>query len=353
MKKVLLFLFLFPTLSHAQQPVTTADGAQTTVGAKADAKSTATDTTPTSIVSILKEISALQQAPASRAVTNAGTFAVQAAQSGTWTVTGAGGTFPVTGTFWQATQPVSGSGVFEVGPTTGANTLSNQFFTQLSDGTHGQTFMSTTTSSKYGADMNILSILGTAPTTAGFIDVKGADGNVFVRQTTGSNLHVQADSGSTTAVTGIVEVAPTGSANTLSNPFFNETSDGTNTALVDPCKSVAKVYTVISQAAAGPTTLVAGTSAKKTYICSIVILPVTAAISMNLVEGTGTNCSSVSAGVWGGTTAASGAVIAINGGFVSGNGDSAIAQTATNADNLCIIASGTTQISGGMYTVQR
>ncbi len=33
--------------------------------------------------------------------------AVSAAQSGTWTVTGAGGTFPVTGTFFQATQPVS------------------------------------------------------------------------------------------------------------------------------------------------------------------------------------------------------------------------------------------------------
>jgi hypothetical protein len=32
---------------------------------------------------------------------------VIAKQSGTWTVTGAGGTFPVTGTFWQATQPVS------------------------------------------------------------------------------------------------------------------------------------------------------------------------------------------------------------------------------------------------------
>lgn len=32
----------------------------------------------------------------SHAVTNAGTFAVQAAQTGTWTVTGAGGTFPVT-----------------------------------------------------------------------------------------------------------------------------------------------------------------------------------------------------------------------------------------------------------------
>jgi hypothetical protein len=40
-------------------------------------------------------------------VTATGTVA--ATQSGTWTVTGAGGTFPVTGTFWQATQPVSGT----------------------------------------------------------------------------------------------------------------------------------------------------------------------------------------------------------------------------------------------------
>lgn len=35
------------------------------------------------------------------------TGTVAATQSGTWTVTGVGGTFPVTGTFFQATQPVS------------------------------------------------------------------------------------------------------------------------------------------------------------------------------------------------------------------------------------------------------
>ncbi|MDD5406988.1 MAG: hypothetical protein PHE73_08640 [Sulfurovaceae bacterium] len=58
---------------------TIADGASVTLGAKADAKSTATDTTAVSIMSVLKEISAMEQAPASRAVTNAGTFAVQAA----------------------------------------------------------------------------------------------------------------------------------------------------------------------------------------------------------------------------------------------------------------------------------
>jgi hypothetical protein len=59
--------------------VTIADGADVTLGAKADAKSTATDTTPVTVMQVLKEISAMEQAPASRAVTNAGTFATQSA----------------------------------------------------------------------------------------------------------------------------------------------------------------------------------------------------------------------------------------------------------------------------------
>lgn len=55
------------------------DGAEVTLGAKADAKSTATDTTSITVMQVLKEISAMEQAPASRAVTNAGTFATQSA----------------------------------------------------------------------------------------------------------------------------------------------------------------------------------------------------------------------------------------------------------------------------------
>jgi hypothetical protein len=58
-----------------------ADGANVTLGAKADAKSTATDTTAVSAMSVLKQISASVQAPPSQAVTNAGTFAVQAAEA--------------------------------------------------------------------------------------------------------------------------------------------------------------------------------------------------------------------------------------------------------------------------------
>ena len=54
-----------------------ADGDLITLGAKADNKSTATDTTAVSAMSVLKEISYMEQNPASRAVTNAGTFATQ------------------------------------------------------------------------------------------------------------------------------------------------------------------------------------------------------------------------------------------------------------------------------------
>lgn len=60
--------------------VTEADGGNATLGAKADAKSTATDTTSISVMSVLKQISASAQAPPSQAVTNVGTFVVQASR---------------------------------------------------------------------------------------------------------------------------------------------------------------------------------------------------------------------------------------------------------------------------------
>lgn len=53
------------------------DGAIVTLGAKTDAKSTATDATSITAMQVLKQISASVQAPPSQAVTNAGTFVVQ------------------------------------------------------------------------------------------------------------------------------------------------------------------------------------------------------------------------------------------------------------------------------------
>ncbi len=62
---------------QATIPVSVVDGADVTIGAKADAKNTATDTTAVSVMSVLKQISASVQAPPSQAVTNTGTFVVQ------------------------------------------------------------------------------------------------------------------------------------------------------------------------------------------------------------------------------------------------------------------------------------
>jgi hypothetical protein len=53
-------------------------------------------------------------------------------ESGTWTVS-VGSALPAGG---NVIGGVTGSGVFEVGPTTAANTASNTFFSNLSDGTH-------------------------------------------------------------------------------------------------------------------------------------------------------------------------------------------------------------------------
>lgn len=67
----------FPAGGSGGGAVTEVDGANVTLGAKADAKSAATDTTAITAMSVLKQISASVQAPPSPAVTNAGTFAVQ------------------------------------------------------------------------------------------------------------------------------------------------------------------------------------------------------------------------------------------------------------------------------------
>lgn len=69
---------------------------------------------------------------------------------------------------------------------------------------------SSTFTAKFGLDANLLGTLGTAFSTAGKVDVKGADGDVFVRQTTGSNLHTVLDSGTLTTVTTVTNLSQQG-----------------------------------------------------------------------------------------------------------------------------------------------
>ena len=134
------------------------------------------------------------------------------------------------------------------------------------------------------------------------------------------------------------------------NPAFNRLTDGTNAQVTDPCQAVTKINLTGSQTAG--TQIIAGTSSKKTYICSIQLIAQAAEI-VNIIAGTGSVCATGSSAVMGSTTAANGMSYAANGGFTMGSGvATVIAATAANADNVCITQSGSSRITYQLTYVQ-
>lgn len=121
----------------------------------------------------------------------------------------------------------------------------------------------------------------------------------------------------------------------------------------DPCQVQAHVFKPLAIATATTTNIITGTSAKKIYICQI-ILATGIANNATVIEGTtGATCGSGTAGIFGGTTTGTGFVFAANGGVSIGNGGYAIGQTATNANDICIITSAAGPLAGGItYVVQ-
>lgn len=117
----------------------------------------------------------------------------------------------------------------------------------------------------------------------------------------------------------------------------------------NPCNAVTSSAN-INLTASGQ--IIPGTSSKQTYICSVSLI-VGAADNVALVEGTGATCGTSTAGMAGGTTAATGWNLAANGGLAFGNGSGVVARTATAADNVCLLASSATQVSGNVMYVQQ
>jgi hypothetical protein len=81
------------------------------------------------------------------------------------------------------------------------------------------------------------------------------------------------------------------------------------------------------------------------YICFVLMVTATTQ-NLNLVTGTGSVCASGTAGLLGGTTAATGLNLAANGGFSSGTGLVPIMKAASSAQHLCLLQSGSGQVSG-------
>lgn len=95
--------------------------------------------------------------------------------------------------------------------------------------------------------------------------------------------------------------------------------------------------------------LVTAAAGQKVYICGIVLVSATAQ-SVSLVEGTGTTCATGIAGLIGGSSASM--ALSANGGFSSVSGSPWI-STKTAGDELCLLQSGTGNVSGTIsYRVQ-
>lgn len=145
-----------------------------------------------------------------------------------------------------------------------------------------------------------------------------------------------------------IRIIPTIAANL---PTVNIVSVGSKPVVAEPCQANAPTYSQISIAATGPTQIVAATSGKQTYVCHLFIAPVTAPISVALIQGTGTNCATSPTALYGGTTAATGAVLAINEGFQLGDGLATVLAPTVSSGEICITTSATTQLSGSIKTV--
>jgi hypothetical protein len=82
------------------------------------------------------------------------------------------------------------------------------------------------------------------------------------------------------------------------------------------------------------------------YFCSINLVAA-AADNVALVEGTGATCGTGTAGIAGGATAATGWNLGANNlTMATGSGSGAVAKTAVAGDNVCILVSAASQLSG-------
>jgi hypothetical protein len=149
----------------------------------------------------------------------------------------------------------------------------------------------------------------------------------------------------TQPVSGTVTTTPPANAST------NIAQIAGSTVVADPCQVNARSVALINLTASGQ--IITGISAKQTYICFLQFALSATADNVALVEGTVTTCGTGTAGMAGGTTAATGWNLLANGSVTAGAMQNWSFKTATLADNVCLLASSAAQISGTVQYVQQ
>lgn len=130
-------------------------------------------------------------------------------------------------------------------------------------------------------------------------------------------------------------------------------TDGTNARVpyADPCLYSTWNYYVVSVSV--NTQIAAGVASNNVYVCQFFLAPVAAAANVNIVESStsGNACATSPVGMMGGNSAALGANLGTNGGFVLPFGAGrAYMKTATSGDAMCIFTSA--QVNGILAWVQ-
>lgn len=131
---------------------------------------------------------------------------------------------------------------------------------------------------------------------------------------------------------------------------MNVVQIGTVNVIGSPCETAIPTPFTISQV--GSTKIISQSAAKKNYICNLVIVAGAAEI-VNIVEGTGTVCTTNITALAGSTVMANGMSFAANGGFAALGGKAAVITGNTVNTDTCIGQSGTNRLAGwGNYVQQ-
>lgn len=149
------------------------------------------------------------------------------------------------------------------------------------------------------------------------------------------------------------DTAASSAGTTGDNATINTDASGLLwTRTIDPCSSAAKTFLPFSITTATTTEITPSLAGASTnyYVCSLVLVTA-AANNVALVDDDTDGCVSVTSGMAGGTTAASGFNMAANSGMTFGNGTGAVFKTAGTNRVICLVTSAATQLSGTMSVV--
>lgn len=323
----------------------------------------------------------------SHAVTNAGTFVVQAAQSGTWNI----GSITTLPALPAGSNNIGDVDVLSLVPGTSATSLGKAEDSAHSSGDTGVaalTKRTDTAASSAGTDGDYAALntdatgrLWTRPTggvtpanafaipsdaitvwsingcyngTTIDLCAKASAGNGATDSNT-QRVTLSSDS------TGTVIATSATAANFLNRP---DTSGATGAA--PPARAnfmggigsgatggfltgipVGDTPKTVSVTSATTTLLVTGVSGRHVVITSLDLLT-GAANNVALISGTGATCGTGTTGIAGGTTAANGYNFAANGGIVKGVGLGMVYRTTATGDNICVVTSSVGPLAGSL-----